>query len=125
MNVVGIGIDIVDLDRFRSTIGTRTFEKVMTEGEIAYCESKNDKAQHYAGRFAAKEAVIKSIGAQGWDVIDIEIQTTKGGAPEAVLKGRLKEFATGRGVGSILISISHTERCAVAVAIALSEGGSG
>ena len=53
MNVVGIGIDIVDLDRFRSTIGTRTFEKVMTEGEIAYCESKNDKAQHYAGRFAA------------------------------------------------------------------------
>jgi holo-[acyl-carrier protein] synthase len=125
LNVVGIGIDIVDMDRFRNKIGQRTFMKFMTEGEIEYCESKNDKVQHYAGRFAAKEAVLKSIGAEGWDMNDVEIGTSENGAPLASVKGRSNMLMSEKGIGSVLISISHTDRCAVAVAIALSAGGSG
>ena len=126
MNVVGIGTDIVDCDRIAQMIEKHdeTFlAKVYTSWEIDYCGRHTGAAyQHYAGRWAAKEAILKAIGtgwARGIQWTDIEVQNIAGGAPIVQLHNRAREICDEKGIDQILISISHTKLYATAFATAV------
>jgi holo-[acyl-carrier protein] synthase len=120
--VTGIGIDAVDLPRFRRVLERRPtiVERVFTPGELAYAESSKDPAPHLAARFAAKEAVLKAlgvgIGAVGWR--DMEVVRAEGGAPSLSLTGRAAQLCVDRGVARWHLSLSHTDTVAVASVIA-------
>jgi holo-[acyl-carrier protein] synthase len=118
--VVGIGIDMEEVDRVREAIerhGLRFVERVFTAVEIAYVESKANKWERYAARFAAKEAAMKALGT-GWDRgvtwRDVEIVNLADGCPTLALHGRAREIAEGKGCTRTWVSLSHTRRQAVA-----------
>ena len=119
--VIGIGIDIIEIDRIKTSIetyGNRFLSKIYTPIEIDYCNSKANKFQHYAARFAAKEAVYKAL-ATGWQKDlhwqDIEIINQPTGMPIASLKGKLKKFLTNDK--DLKISLSHSNNYVTCVAI--------
>lgn len=119
--VLGLGIDIIEIARIKKSIdnfGKNFLNKVFTEGEITYCEQKFNKNQHYAARFAAKEAVYKAL-ASGWKEglrwRDIEIQNDSSGMPSINPSGKLKSFLSQDT--QLRISISHSENYVTAVAI--------
>ena len=106
-----IGLDIVEIDRVRR-LARRTprfLKRVFTEEEISYCKSRKNPWQHFAVRFAAKEAVWKAWGKGGLSLKDISVTRGSNGKPGVGLKGR-------RAPGFSL-SLTHSERYAVAVAI--------
>ena len=118
--VKGIGVDIIEIQRVRESIAKTDklfIEKVFTEGEVAYCVGKHDAAQHFAARFAAKEAVSKALST-GWTGSfrwkDVEISNDLLGRPEVTLHGQLKETL---GTATVLISLSHSLTHVVAMAI--------
>ena len=118
--IIGIGIDIEEVERIREAIerhGERFVQRVFTPGEVAYVEAKANKWERYAARFAAKEAAMKAIGT-GWDHgvtwRDVEVVNEPNGCPTLVLHGRAKEIAEGKGCKRTWISLSHTRRQAVA-----------
>ena len=98
--------------------------RVYTPGEIEYCAGRRSATQHYAGRWAAKEAILKAIGT-GWSKgiqwTDLEICNEMGGKPFVRLVGAAKEITESRGITSVLISISHCRLFATAFATAVSE----
>jgi holo-[acyl-carrier protein] synthase len=119
--VIGIGIDIIEIDRIKNSIenyGNKFLSKIYTPIEIHYCNSKANKFQHYAARFAAKEAVYKAL-ATGWQKDlhwqDIEIINQPTGMPIANLKGKLKKFLTNDK--DLKISLSHSNNYVTCVAI--------
>jgi len=119
--VLGLGIDIIEIARVKKSIdrfGDKFLEKVFTEGEIRYCSSKFNKYQHYAARFAAKEAVYKAL-ASGWKEglrwKDIEILNDTSGMPSVNPSGKLKSFLSGDT--QLRISISHSDNYVTSVAI--------
>src|SRR3989441_1750703 len=120
MNVLGIGVDLVECARIQRSIdrfGDRFLHRVFTDGEIEYSMSMKFPARHLAARFAAKEAVSKAFGtgigkAMGWR--DIDIRKRPSGEPLLVFSGPAKELAKKRGVISALITLSHTEHHAMA-----------
>lgn len=121
--IVGIGIDTEDIERIREAIerhGARFINRVYTPNEIEYVESKANKWERYAARFAAKEAAMKAIGT-GWDRgvtwRDAEIVNEPNGCPTLVLHGRGKEIAEGKGCTRTWVSLSHTKGRAVAQVI--------
>lgn len=126
MQIIGHGIDLVDLDRIAVMIdrhGERFLERVFTEGERAYADSGGRRrVERYAARFAAKEAVFKAIGT-GWRSgitwRDVDVRREPSGAPHIQLFGRCLEVAEEHGVERWLISLSHTDRAAIASVIAL------
>jgi holo-[acyl-carrier protein] synthase len=131
MNVKSHGVDLVSCARLAESIarhGQRFLDRVFTEAEQAYCSGKKREIEHYAGRFAAKEAVLKVLGT-GWrngiNWTDIEIRNQPSGQPKVSLSGRCREIADELGLESIIISISHTDTHAIASAIglAVSTGG--
>src|SRR5271166_1741886 len=96
--IVGTGIDIAEVDRIRHSIerfGRRFIERVFTEAEIRYCESKANKVERYAARFAAKEAAMKAIGT-GWSHgvtwRDVEVRRMPGGRPTIAFHRRAAEI---------------------------------
>ncbi len=119
--VIGIGVDIIEIDRIKSSIekyGDGFLNKIYTPIELEYCFGKSNKYQHYAARFAAKEAVYKALttGTQeiaGWQ--NIEILNKPNGMPIVKLKGRLKNFLTNGN--SLKISISHSNNYVTCFAI--------
>lgn len=119
-SVVGIGLDLVDVDRFervlarRATIATRLF----TEDER---RDAGNAPERLAARFAAKEAVWKvlGVGLGAVDFHDCVVVREPHGAPSVRLRGRAHELATRRGITTIELSLSHTDRTAGAVAIGL------
>ncbi len=122
--ILGTGIDLVENDRFRKVLerwDERFLARVFSVDERAYCRQKAQPEQHFAGRFAIKEAVSKAfmtgIGPHfGW--LDIEvIRDADTGAPSAALHGKAAAYAQRLGVRRILISIAHTRNYAVATAI--------
>lgn len=119
--IKGIGTDLVDIKRIRkvSERWKDTFlKKVFTENELSYCNEKNDPYPSLAGRFAAKEAIMKALGF-GFPAIsfsDIEI-TNSSGPPKAILSGKAKDIQEKQRISSILISISHIDSSASAFAI--------
>ncbi|MDA0836415.1 MAG: holo-ACP synthase [Planctomycetota bacterium] len=122
--IIGCGIDIVELERIKDLIdrhGGRATKKIFTDAEIEYCQGKKKYWQHFAGRFAAKEAVAKALGTGIQDGIafrDIEVTLGDLGAPKIVLTGGAEKRANELGVVKIHLSISHGEDYAVAQAIA-------
>jgi len=119
--VLGLGIDIIEIARVKKSIdkfGDKFLEKVFTEGEIKYCNAKFNKYQHYAARFAAKEAVYKAL-ASGWTEglrwKDIEILNDDSGMPSVNPSGKLKSFLSGDT--QLRISISHSDNYVTSVAI--------
>lgn len=123
--IIGLGTDIVEVDRIVKMLtdhGDHFLERVFTPGEIAHCQPRRESAPHYAGRWAAKEAVMKVLGTGfttevGWT--DIEICVKPSGQPYIVLHGSTQLVATRLGIGEILITISHTSNYATATAIGL------
>jgi holo-[acyl-carrier protein] synthase len=125
-NVVAHGVDMVACHRLEEAIdrhGQRFLGRVFTPLELDYCMGRKRRIEHLAGRFAAKEAVLKVLGT-GWrDGIcwtDIEVRNIPSGQPKIHLTGRCRELADQMGLAEILISISHIETHAIASAIGLS-----
>lgn len=119
--VIGIGIDIIEIERIKESIekfGDRFLNKVFTENEIAYCINKGNKYQHFAARFAAKEAVSKAL-ATGWNKDfnwkSVEILNEPSGLPNVTLKGKLQEFLVPDK--ELKISMSHSRDNVACVAI--------
>ena len=106
--------------------GTRFLERVFTAGEIAYVETKANRFERYAARFAAKEAGMKAIGT-GWRGgvrwQDFEVRNRRSGRPELLLHGVAAEVARRMGVERIHLSLTHTETMAQAFVILEGEGG--
>lgn len=127
MGVIGIGTDITECLRIAQMIekhGELFVGRVFTPAEIEYCRARRMATQHFAGRWAAKEAVLKAIGT-GWrrgiSWRDIEVRNTPAGRPMARLQGGTREAAEKLGVRRVLVSISHCRSHATAYAVALDE----
>jgi holo-[acyl-carrier protein] synthase len=119
--IKGLGTDLVDIDRMASKIEKEAFLKItFTEGEISYCQGKKYPAQHYAARFAAKEAYMKAIGT-GWskeaDFKEIEVINIKSGQPIIKLLGGSLTFFQQSNFNHIFVSLSHTDKIANATVI--------
>lgn len=120
--LVSIGTDIIECARIGQMIekhGEVFLQRVFTPREIHYCSSRKAAFQHYAGRWAAKEAVLKVLGtgwAKGIQWTDVEVQNQVSGAPILCLTGKAAEIAKERGIREIMISISHCRAYATAFA---------
>jgi holo-[acyl-carrier protein] synthase len=127
MTVLGVGIDIVECLRIAQIIerhGELFIHRVYTDHEIQYCRSRKSATQHFAARWAAKEAVLKAMGT-GWRRgiawRDIEVRNTAGGKPVVALRGGARETLERSGIREMLISMSHCRSHATAYALALGE----
>jgi holo-[acyl-carrier protein] synthase len=121
--IVGLGVDIAEVERIQGAIerqGERFLRRIYTPAEIAYCERFRNKFERYAGRFAVKEAAMKALGtgwSQGVRWVDIEVTREKGGKPVLALAGEAGKIAERMGVKNIAITITHTEKQALAQVI--------
>jgi len=108
-----VGVDLVDIKRITKLIRNKKFiNRVFSDEEIKYCSGRKNSAQHYAVRFAAKEAVWKLIGKKGIKHKDISVINTNEGKPNIVLSRKLKKLES-----KISVSLSHSKDYAIAVAI--------
>ena len=119
--ILGIGIDMIEVQRVADKMGKTGFaELVFSAREIAYCETKANKFEHYAARFAAKEAFFKALGT-GWTngtaFNEVEIIGDDEGKPEVYLLGKTAETVEAMKTGKILVSLSHLKPMASAVII--------
>jgi holo-[acyl-carrier protein] synthase len=119
---VRVGTDLIEIERIRRSLAryARFRERCFTKAEQAYCDSRSNPAQSYAGRFAGKEAVGKALGfgvarAFAWKEIEI-VGRPK---PSVHLSGRLAERADALGIGSVDLSMTHSRELAQAVAVAV------
>jgi holo-[acyl-carrier protein] synthase len=118
--IVGIGIDIIEVARIREVLlrTPRFRERVFTAAERAYCDSRGvAAAQHYAARFAAKEAALKALqtgwrGGIAWQ--DVEVAARESGAPYLILHGPVLELFNSSGATAAYLSLSHTTEHAIA-----------
>jgi len=131
MNVKAHGIDMVECLRLKQAIdrhGNRFLKRVFTPAELDYCRGRKRWIEHLAGRFAAKEAVLKVLGT-GWrrgiNWTDIEIRNAPSGQPMVRLSGRCRQIADELGLDTILISISHIHSHAIASAVGSAESSGG
>ncbi len=123
MEILGIGIDLVEVERIRRMLerhGEHFIRRVFTEGEREYCARMSDPAPFFAARFAAKEAISKAlgtgIGAQlGW--LEIDIQRENSGKPTAILSGAGAATMAALGGTGLLLTMSHTQQYATAQAM--------
>jgi holo-[acyl-carrier protein] synthase len=128
--IIGTGVDLAEVDRIRAAledprIGRRFRDRVFTEKEIAYCEKKRrGKYESYAGRFAAKEAVMKALG-RGWGAkvrwLDIEVVRARSGKPDIALYDKTAKLADELGIRRWALSITHTKEHGLAYVIAQDE----
>ena len=128
MNIIGIGTDITECLRIARMIerhGELFIGRIYTAHEIQYCQSRRQATQHFTGRWAAKEAILKALGT-GWvkgiSWRDVEILNESSGQPVVELRGGAKDVARGLGITKMLVSISHCHTHATAYAIAVGEG---
>jgi holo-[acyl-carrier protein] synthase len=118
--IVGIGIDLIEVARIREVLlrTPRFRERVFTAAEQAYCDSRGAvAAQHYAARFAAKEATLKALqtgwrGGIAWQ--DVEVAALDSGAPFLIFQGEAKRLFENSGATAAHLSISHTTEHAIA-----------
>jgi holo-[acyl-carrier protein] synthase len=118
---VRVGVDLIEIERIRRALerhGESFKERCFTEAERAYCDAKPNPSQHYAGRFAAKEAVGKALGS-GVYFTWREIELRGRPKPGVHLSGRTAEWAEKIGVTQIELSMTHSRELAAAVAVAL------
>src|SRR6266480_3226757 len=121
--IVGTGIDIAEVHRIGEAMerfGARFLHRVFTEGERRYCDSKANRVERYAARFAAKEAAMKALGT-GWSRgvrwRDIEICRQLGSRPTIRFHGKAAEFAARLNTKNVALSLSHTREQAIASVI--------
>jgi len=120
--IFGVGTDIIEVARMGKIVakGPRYLETIFTEKEREYCETKARKSEHYAARYAAKEAFLKALGT-GWRdglaFCDIEIINDDLGKPQVFLYGKVKSFFDRHQIRQITASISHIKETAIAVVI--------
>jgi holo-[acyl-carrier protein] synthase len=121
--IVGTGIDIAEVPRIEASIarfGNRFLRRIFTEAEMRYCDSKANRIERYAARFAAKEAAMKAIGT-GWNHgvawRDVEVCRQPGGRPTIAFHGKAAEFAAKLGAVHVALSLSHTKEFAIAQVI--------
>ena len=120
--IFGIGTDMIEVERVAEKIGKNSGfrELVFSKKEIAYCEAKTNKYEHYAARFAAKEAFFKALGT-GWKngtaFNEIEITNDETGKPVISLLGETAISIAGMKLGKILVSISHLKTLASATVL--------
>src|SRR5438270_8682745 len=112
--IVGTGIDVAEVPRVAAAIdrfGQRFIQRIFTEAEIRYCESKANRLERYAARFAAKEAGMKALGT-GWNYgvrwRDIEVLRQPGHRPTIAFHGKAADFAKKLAVVNSSLSITHT-----------------
>ena len=127
MEIVAHGIDLVDCPRIEQMMqrhGERFIMRVFTAAEQAYAQANKNEVEKLAGRFAAKEAVLKLVGT-GWRGkiawTDIEIINNAAGQPEVTLGGEVRKIADKLGIKQISVSITHTANFAIASAVALAQ----
>ena len=129
--IISTGVDLAEVDRIQAAIehpriGRRFRDRVFTEKEIAYCEKKKLRGRYesYAGRFAAKEAVMKALG-RGWGAkvrwLDIEVARARSGKPDIVLHDKTAKLAEELGIRRWALSITHTRNHGLAFVIAQDE----
>lgn len=121
MALIGIGIDAVSIERMRRATaatarGERFRDRVFTEAERRLCQARRDPAECYAARFAAKEAVMKALGAEGISMAwrDIEVVRAASGAPSIAVHGRIAARCAELGVRTIHVSLTHADPMALA-----------
>ncbi len=129
--IISTGVDLAEVDRIQAAIenpktGRRFRDRVFTAGEIAYCEKKRrGKYESYAGRFAAKEAVMKALG-RGWGSkvcwLDIEVARARSGKPDILLHDKTAQLAAALGIRRWALSITHTKQHGLAYVIAQDDG---
>jgi holo-[acyl-carrier protein] synthase len=121
--VVGLGVDIVEIERMRQALARRSRmkQRLFSEEEQWYCEHKAQPEIHYALRFAAKEAVLKALGTgfSGMNFLDVEVARDEKGRPYPRLAGAAKEYAEKMGIVEMHLSLSYTKDTAVASAVAI------
>jgi holo-[acyl-carrier protein] synthase len=129
MEIVGIGSDIVECMRIGRMVdqhGEQFLTRVFTEREIQFCQSRKHAMQHFAGRWAAKEAVWKCLGAggrRGASWTELEIRNDAQGLPRVHVCGTARDRARALRVSDILITVSHCRAYATATAIAVRHTG--
>ena len=120
--IFGVGTDIIEVARMEKMVarGRQYLETIFTEKERDYCETKARKSEHYAARYAAKEAFLKALGT-GWRdglaFCDIEIINDELGKPQVLLHGEVKNIFNHHQIRQTSISISHIKEIAVAFVI--------
>ena len=121
MALIGVGLDAVEIGRFRDAlVRTPALEqRLFTEGERAYGRASRDPAPRLAARFAAKEATMKALGVGlgAFGFHDVEVVNEDSGAPHLRVTGRAAALAHEKGAGAWQVSLSHTDSVAVAVVI--------
>lgn len=119
MALIGIGVDAVDVDRFRTVLARRPnlSARLFTAAELAYGRRQADPTPRLAARFAVKEAAMKALGVGlgAFDFHDVEVVPEPGGAPSLRVTGRAAELALGKGFDGWQVSITHTRDLAMAV----------
>ena len=127
MEIVAHGIDLVDFPRIDDMIkrhGAKFLDRIFTDNEQKYAGKNREKTEKLAGRFAAKEAILKLMGT-GWRGkiawTDIEIINNKLGQPNVTITGEVKKIADSLGIKHITVSITHTANFAIASAVAISK----
>ena len=117
----GVGIDVIEVSRIQKEISKQDGgfrDRVFTKNEINYCESKVNKEQNYAARFAAKEAFFKALGSgwsNGYAWTDVEVAKDDAGKPYIITHGKIKEFIKQNQISNILVSLSHIKETATAI----------
>ena len=120
--IIGTGIDIIEVDRVKKALdsyGERFLQRVFTQRELDYVNTKKFPYENLAARFACKESVLKAFGdtRTGIQLKSIEVLNDEKGKPEIVLHGEAKEFADRNGLDNIIVSMSHTSNYAVSNAV--------
>ncbi len=124
--MIGIGVDLVELDRFRVSLARTPglITRCFSEDEQTYAQARRDPTERFAVRFAAKEAVMKAMGVGLGEVrmVDIEVVRAPSGRPSIVLHGSAAALADSQGIVEWKITLTHTKHMAEAIVVALGEG---
>lgn len=129
--ILGIGAEIAECLRIARMIerhGEQFVNRVYTADEVRYCQCRRQSTQHFAARWAAKEAVLKALGIgsrRGVAWTDIEIRNAPSGRPAVAVRGAIKDVVERLGVAEVLVSIAHCRTYATAYAMVLGREGAG
>jgi len=120
--IVGVGVDLTPVERMASAMARhpgRLEARLFTDDERAYCVARAEPAQHFAARFAAKEATLKALGVpEGLSWHEMEVRNDQGGAPRLVLTGEAERAATAKRISRLHLSLSHAGGQAIAMVVA-------